>query len=138
MRYYESLEEIEAVVLGFESCATAKEEFKHRSHLTVAVWYLSRFTREEALQKMRDGLFRFLDHHGVGREKYHETLTVFWVKLVRSNICDRQAPLVEIMNMVLERLADPGVVYEYYSKDLLKSETAKTEWVEPDLMSDEL
>ncbi len=135
MRYYDSLEEIEAVVLGFESCATAKEEFKHRSHLTVAVWYLSRFTQEEALQKMRDGLFRFLDHHGVGPEKYHETLTVFWVRLVQNVLkqMDQQTTMVEMANAVLELLADPRVVFEFYSETNLLSPEARLAWVAPDL-----
>ncbi|MBC8031126.1 MAG: hypothetical protein H7Z16_13510 [Pyrinomonadaceae bacterium] len=135
MDYYQSEAEIEAVVKGFESCTTAKEEFKHRNHLTVAVWYLSHSTPEEALHKMRSGLFRFLDHHGVGRAKYHETLTTFWIKLVQNALdqMDAQTSLVEIANAVLERLADPAVVFQYFSEGCLNSETAKKNWVEPDL-----
>lgn len=135
MHYYESVEEIEAVVVGFESCATAKEEFKHRSHLTVAVWYLSHLTADEALQKMRSGLFRFLDHHGVGRAKYHETLTVFWIKLVQRAIgqADNNASLVAKTNTVVERLRDPAIVFEYYSEACLKSEAAREGWIGPDL-----
>jgi hypothetical protein len=86
MGYYQSEEEIETVAHGFESCTTAKEDFKHRSHLTIAAWYLSHLSHEEALNKIRDGLFIFLDHHGVGREKYNETLTIFWIKLVEQAI----------------------------------------------------
>lgn len=56
MDYYENEEEIEAVVTGFESCATAKEDFKHRNHLTVAVWYLLHSPAEEAVERMREGL----------------------------------------------------------------------------------
>ena len=140
MNYYQSEAEIEAVVQGFESCATPKEDFKHASHLTVAVWYLSRFTEEEALQIMRSGLFRFLDHHGVGRGKYNETLTIFWMKLVQSviELAANQASVVDQTNTVLERLSNPAVVFEYYSEACLKSESAKTGWVEPDLMSDKL
>jgi hypothetical protein len=134
MGYYQSEAEIEAVVQGFESCATAKEEFKHRSHLTVAVCYLSDSTPEEALHKMRSGLFRFLDHHGVGRAKYHETLTIFWIKLVQSALDQIDAQtLVEMTNAVLEYLADPAVVFNYYSDSRLQSSKARQVWVEPDL-----
>jgi hypothetical protein len=135
MNYYKNEAEIEAVVRGFESCTTGKEEFKHRSHLTVAVWYLCQFTQEEALQRIRPGLFRFLDHHGVGREKYNETLTIFWLKLVQraSDQADNDASLVDKANLVLERLCDPAIVFEYYSEASLKSEKAKTGWIEPDL-----
>ena len=135
MGHYKSEEEIEAVVQGFESCATAKEEFKHRSHLTVAVWYLSQSKQQQALSKMRAGLFRFLEHHGVGREKYNETLTIFWIKLVVDvfDQLDDGTSLVDRTNTILERLADPRVVFEYYSEACLKSEMAKTLWVEPNL-----
>ena len=137
MDYYQSEEEIEAVVQGFETCATPKEDFKHRDHLTVAVWYLSHSTPEEAFNRIRSGLFRFLDHHGVGREKYNETLTIFWIKLVQRAIdqADSKPSLVGKTNTVLERLGDPAVVFEYYSEACVKSERAKTSWVEPDLKS---
>ena len=135
MDYCQNEEEIRAVVDGFESCTTAKEDFKHSSHLTVAAWYLSHLTHDEALNKIRDGLSRFLDHHGVGREKYNETLTIFWIRLVEKaiNSLDEQTSLVAATNKVLESLSDPRVVFEYYSEECLKSETARTSWVEPDL-----
>jgi len=137
MDYYQSEAEIEAVVQGFESCGTAPEEFNHRSHLTVAVWYLKRSTPDEAVQKMRGGLFRFLDHHGVGRGKYHETLTIFWIKLVWSAMDEMEnaTSMVQATNSVIERLSDPRVISEYYSADCLKSEAAKNGWVEPDRKS---
>lgn len=135
MVYYENEAEIEAVVKGFERCTTAKEDFKHRTHLTVAVWYLSNSTLPEAFDKMRSGLFRFLDHHGVGREKYQETLTIFWLKLVHGVMAEVSSPndLVETTNTVVERLADTRVIFEYYSEELLLSGDAKRSWMDPDL-----
>ncbi len=67
--HYQTEQEIEAVVAGFEKCTTRKSEFTHLSHLTVAVYYLRNFDAGQAFQKMRAGLFRFLDHHGVDRVK---------------------------------------------------------------------
>ncbi len=135
MDYYQSEKEIEAVVQAFESCTTSKDEFKHSSHLTVAVWFLSHSTPPEALHQIRTGLFRFLDHHGLGREKYNETLTIFWIKLVESaiNQLDDETLLLETTNTILERLEDPRVVFEYYSEGLLSSSEAKRIWVEPNL-----
>ena len=135
MDYFQNENEIEAVVQGFESCTTGKEQFKHSSHLTVAVWYLGRSTSEQALQQIRNGLFRFLDHHGVGREKYNETLTIFWIKLVQNAISamDQQTSLLDKTNRIVERLADPRVVFEYYSEGCLTSDRAKIGWIEPDL-----
>ena len=134
--YYEYASEIEAVIKGFESCTTGKDEFTHRSHLTVAVYYLHNSTEAAATDKMRGSLRRFLGHHGLGRGKYHETLTVFWIKTVREFLADLdpKLSLLEITNAVIERLGDSSLVFDYYSKELLGSEEAKKDWVEPDLM----
>lgn len=116
--HYETEQQIQAVVQGFESCTTAKDEFKHREHLTVAVWYLRNSTPEQAFEKMRSGLFRFLDHHGVGRTKYKEALTLSWLKLIQSVIeqVNADLSLTEVTNIVLERLGDLRVISQYDSE----------------------
>lgn len=133
--FYANEAEIEAVVRGFESRITDKGGFRHRDHLTVAVWYLSAKNPEQATDRMRAGLLRFLDHHGVGREKYNETPTVFWMDLVRQILSEIEpgAALAEKCNHVLESLQDPALTFEYYSKELLWSDDARQGWVAPDL-----
>ncbi|HYN25925.1 MAG TPA: hypothetical protein VES69_12865 [Pyrinomonadaceae bacterium] len=132
--YYENQSEIEAVVEGFESCVTAKDDFTHRSHLTVAVYYLHN-AQTEATEKMRAGLLRFLDHHGVGRAKFHETLTIFWIRTVSAFLerLDQKLPLLEMTNAVIESLGDSRSVFEYYSEGLLRTDESRNGWVAPDL-----
>ena len=113
--HYKTEQEIAAVVDGFENCTTSKEEFTHLSHLTVATYYLRNATPDEALEKMRSGLFRFLDHHAVGQGKYKEQLTRAWLNLVREVVelveqANPEASLVEVTNMVLDRLGDSRIV----------------------------
>lgn len=107
-RAYESEAEIEQVVRGFETCTTPAAEFHHREHLTVAFWYLQTLSRQEALDAMRAGLFRFIDHHGVDRKKYSEEVTVFWVDAIASRLEEMEADLglVEKCNQVIDALAD--------------------------------
>jgi hypothetical protein len=102
-RLYESEAEIEEVVRGFETCATGKTDFHHREHLTVAVWYLQTLSRAEVVERMRAGLLRFLDHHGVDPKKYSEETTVFWVDAVASRLAGMGSatPLVEQVNHVV-------------------------------------
>lgn len=111
---YQTEQEIEAVVAGFENCTTSPDKFKHREHLTVAICYLRSSTPEEAFQKMRTGLFRFLDTHGVGRAKYGEQLTLSWITLIQS-VLEQMKPdlsLVDATNAVLARLGDSRIAIE--------------------------
>jgi hypothetical protein len=132
---YSSEDEIEKVVVGFESCTTGKDDFSHRDHLAMAVWYL-RSDQETAAARMRASLHRFLDKYGC-RENYHETLTIFWLQLVRRELesLTPESSLLETTNTVVERLGNSQVAFKYYSKELVDSETAKKSWIEPDLRS---
>lgn len=86
MNRYESEDEIENVVRGFESCETGADDFHHAQHLAVAVWYLHTMDRDAALDRMRAGLLRFLEHHGVDKGKYSETITVFYVDKIAEKL----------------------------------------------------
>jgi hypothetical protein len=132
---YKSEAEIAAVVEGFELCATPDSGFTHRAHLTVAVWYLSRGSVDQSLQQMRASIYRFLDHHHVGHEKYNETLTLFWIKLVRQRLdeLDPKFSLLEATNALVESLGNSQIVFDYYTRERLWSEEARRAWVEPDL-----
>ena len=105
MKHYESEQEIAAIVTGFESCTTGVDDFSHRDHLTVAVYYLHNSTPEHAFQKMCSGLRRFLDHHGVGRAKYDEALTWKWIKLIDDTMAELtpDLPLPAVTNAVVDR-----------------------------------
>jgi hypothetical protein len=104
--HYQNVQEIEAVVAGFENCTTPKDGFTHLSHLTVATFYLYTSTPQLAFEKMRFGLFRFLNHHGVDLSKYDERVTRAWLKEVQNVIehSDPDSSLVSLTNIVLTRL----------------------------------
>lgn len=112
--HYQSEQEIEAVVSGFENCTTSKEEFTHLSHLTVATYYLRNPTHEESFEKMRSGLLRFLKHHGVNSAKYSDRVTWAWIRKIQSVIekMETDASLVVITNAVLEQLGQYRITIE--------------------------
>lgn len=85
---YSSESEIEQIIRGFETCEIDKTAFKHREHLTVAVGYLQTLDPRHAVERMRAGLLRFIDHHGVPREKYSEDVTVYWVGLIAEKLAE--------------------------------------------------
>lgn len=133
--FYRTDEEVEELVRRFEGCELSPDEFKHRPHLTVALSYLRRLPYEQALARMRRSILGFIAHHAIPPEVYHETLTVFWVRRVRSfverNASDR--PFFELADELARECGDPRFVYEYFSKELIDSEGARAAWVAPDL-----
>jgi|SRR5579864_3437922 hypothetical protein len=133
MTRYRCENEIREVVEKFETCGYAAEEFTHARHLTVACWYLSTLPPEAALVRMRDGLLRFTAHHG--KHGYHETLTRFWMLLLEGFLAGQPstAPIMDRVNCAVEHVEHKEIVFEYYSRERVASETAKREWVEPDL-----
>ncbi len=134
---YGSEDEIEAVVRGFESCTTPPAEFKHASHLVVALCYLrdSRLTVAEAAERLRAALYRYLDHNGVDRRKYNETITLFWLRRVRAflDTADDARTMAALAAEMLASCGGAKLVNDYYSQEGLFSEEARTGWVEPDL-----
>ena len=97
-----SEQEIERVVRGFETCETSADDFKHKDHLVVAVWYVHNFGREAALDRMREGLLRFLAHHRVDPKKYSEEITRFWIERIAERLeVAGNASIVERCNAVL-------------------------------------
>jgi hypothetical protein len=136
--FYGDDAEIEAIVRGFESCAMPDSEFSHRAHMVVALsyLYLSQLSVRQAAERMRAGLYRFLDHYGNDRQKYHETITLFWIKLVRgfmNRAGTRGRHLAGLASDLAATHPDSRLIYAYYSKELLSSDEARTSWVEPDL-----
>jgi hypothetical protein len=119
MGHYKSEAEIEAVVQGFESCTTGAANFKHRDHLTVAVWYLRSSTPEQAFQKMCAGLLRFLDHHSSGRTKYNEQLTLKWINAIQEIIqqMSLDLSLLQVTNILIDRLGDSRVITDSSSSE---------------------
>ena len=103
MNRYQSEAEIEIVVRGFEACETGADDFKHSDHLVVAVSYLHVMDREAALDRMRAGLLRFLDHHVGDTGKYSEEITVFWIDKIdeKLNELGPDVSLVEKCNAIL-------------------------------------
>ena len=135
MKRYVTDEAVRAVVRGFETCETDKTDFKHQDHLIVAVCYLQDLSVAEATDKLRAALFRFVDHYGVDRKKYNETITVFWLEVVAEKLrsLPPESSLPTKCNVVVEALSDAGLMLEYYSADLLFSDRAREEFVRPDL-----
>ena len=103
MKRYQSEDEIENVVRGFEACETGADDFHLAEHLAVAVWYLHTMDRDEALDRMRAGLLRFLNHYEGNTSKYSEPITVFYIDKIVEKLSQigPEVSIVEKCNAVL-------------------------------------
>jgi hypothetical protein len=134
-KFFETDEEVADLLRRVETCVIDPDEFKHVHHLAVALLYALRLTEHEALVRMRESLLRLLNHHGLGAQVYHETLTAFWIRRVCAFVRDAQPgrPISELANALSAQCGDPRLVFNYYSKELIDSQEARDGWMEPDL-----
>jgi hypothetical protein len=87
---------------------------------------------EAALSRMRDGIRRFAAAAGVP-EKYHETITVLWMRLLAEvRAAGTSGELADLLQ-AHPALADKDLPFQYYSRAALFSDDARARWVEPDL-----
>jgi hypothetical protein len=109
------------------------KDFHHASHLHVAWVYLTESSSvQQAAKKMRNTLRRFAAAAGKP-EKYHETITLFWVHLLsRAQAASRAERLEDVVH-ANPKLLEKNFPLAYYSTERLFSDEARTSWVEPDL-----
>lgn len=109
------------------------KDFHHASHLHLAWVYLAESSSvQQAAKKMRNTLRRFAAAAGEP-EKYHETITLFWVHLLsRAQAASRAERLEDVVH-ANPQLLEKNFPLAYYSTERLFSDEARTSWVEPDL-----
>lgn len=121
----------------FETATLPRDQWHHREHIRTAYLYLTRYSFDEALQRMRAGIKSLNAAHGTpetpGRG-YHETMTQAWIRLVFSALQDKGP--TQDSNEFYERhpeLSQPRLLRVFYSQELLGSSNAKANFVLPDL-----
>ncbi len=131
--YYKSDDEIRSLVNEFEACSFHPSEFRHHQHLAVVLWYVANLPYADASEKMKGGIQRLAARYG--KTGYHETITEFWLRMVRGFLLESEHPasIAALANQVIEKCADKNLILNYYSPELLASPEAKSDWVEPDL-----
>jgi hypothetical protein len=118
---------------AFENLSFPADQFRHREHLRVAWLYLKSSDATRAAERMSAGIRRFANHHGAS-EKYHHTLTLFWMRLVAAALVETpEGCAFEEFLAAHAELCDKNLPSRYYSQDLLRAPAARDGWVEPDL-----
>ena len=119
---------------AFEAGAYAPADFSHRAHVRLAYVCLAESDVDLALERMRAALVSFLTHHGIPASKYHATLTRAWILAVHHFM--HRSPEASSADDFIARnplLLDSKVMLTHYSADLLFSDQARADFVEPNL-----
>ncbi len=119
---------------AFEASIIGPHDFPHRAHLRMAWLYLRRDGWRRGLHHIRRGIQHLAAAHGATR-KYHETITVFWARIVWHAMLHHGVENdFEAIVRDHPYLLDARSVSRHYSDALLFSEAARSGWVEPDLL----
>jgi len=122
-------------VQAFLSGSLANAQFHHRDHLRLA-WVLIRLTGEEqATTRITNGIRYFATMHGQA-EKYHETMTRFWVRIVGHAVAARpNIATFEDFLTAFPMLLAKDLPYRHWRRETMLSPDARAQWVEPDLQA---
>ncbi len=119
---------------AFEDCTLPPSEFSHRGHIRMAWLYLRAYGWDDGVDRIRSGIQAFAARLGA-TTKYHETITVFWARVVYHMITDQpQLDSFDDFLLHFPQILDSHLIERHYSADLLKSPLARQQWVEPDLV----
>jgi len=121
----------------FERGTLPKAMWTHGAHLAVGTWYLVNFPEEIAIGRVRAGIQHY--NRCVGTRNtpdsgYHETLTLFWLEIIRRYLLDMEIgdKLKALRSVVVEFGGQRDLFRRYYSFDVVASREARARWVAPD------
>lgn len=138
IRLFKSDAAVRRVGEGLLAGSLPKPDWTHEAHLAACAWLL--IERPDIVPE-RDlpGIIRNYNVAVGGvnddTQGYHETLTQFYVRVVRGFLAGRgDEGLLSAVNALLSSpMADRGWPLRFYSRDRLFSVAARRGWVEPDL-----
>lgn len=122
-------------VTAFLSGALPPTQFHHRDHLRLT-WTLIRLTGEEqAMKRVTSGIRYFATQHGHA-EKYHETMTRFWARIVGHMVAARpDITTFDEFLVAFPMLLEKDLPYRHWQRETMLSPDARARWVEPDILA---
>ena len=130
----------ESLVRLFHARTLPKPAWTHAAHLRVGLWHVRRFGADLAVDLLRERIRRYNEAVGTANTDtsgYHETLTVFYVKVidafVAADAARQDEPADTLEPRLFEAVGDRELPLRYYSRECLFSTGARRQWVAPDL-----
>ncbi|UAA39208.1 hypothetical protein KIH87_02260 [Paraneptunicella aestuarii] len=117
----------------FEDKTLNPDEFDHKGHLRIAWLYLSQQPLLQATNSVCSGIKAYAESLGA-KDKFHYTLTVATVRLISERMdSGNYRHFYELLKNNTDLItALKQLIAKQYSEELLNSERARNEYVEPD------
>ena len=120
----------------FTQCTLNPEIFSHEAHLRLAWININDHGIEQAEKKIQTQLQNFVEFVGA-KDKYNKTLTIVAIKAV--NHFMNQSKSDNFKDFIVEfpqlKTNFKQLIDSHYSFDIFNSEKAKTEFLEPDVLT---
>lgn len=118
----------------FENCTLNPELFTHEAHLRLAWIHIKNLGIEKAIATIREQIQKYAASLGAN-DKYHETITVASIKAVSFFINkSTEISFYDFITKYPQLKTDfKKLLSTHYSTDIFSSETAKKDFIEPDL-----
>ena len=123
----------EAFVAAFHAHQLSNQGFHHRDHLRLAWVQIRRLGLEQASEVVTTGIRQFAAHHG-GIERYNDTMTRFWLRVVNLGISRHPELIFDELLAAEPHLLDKNLPFRHWSRERMNGDDAKQRWVEPDLL----
>jgi len=130
--------EIDAFLAAFEAGTLPKARWTHAAHILTGACYVHTLGEEAAIARMRDRVSAYniaVGGQNTSTSGYHETVTVFWIKLLSAHH-DPAEPRAAFAHRAIRELAPRRTIYaDFYDFDILASPEARRIWLPPNLRS---
>jgi hypothetical protein len=121
----------ETFLAAFEDTSLPRHEWTHAAHVRMGFLYLSRLPYADAEATIVAGIQRYNAAKG-NHTGYHHTITIAFARLIASRLTGSDWPTFVTTNPDLLTF---GCIQKHYSPEVIKSETARAAFVEPDLVA---
>ncbi len=127
------------IINGFLDHTLPADEWTHLAHLVVGLHMAEQYDLDTSMQLLRDGICQYNVATGTQNTDtggYHETITLFFAHAMQAFNQQWGAELSfdeKVGKIPTSKLVDPGLMFSFYSKELLFSVEARRGLVEPDL-----
>lgn len=120
----------------FANCSLDPAIFSHEAHIRLAWIHIRKYGVEQAVENICAQLLAFVDHVGA-RHKYNKTLTVAAIRAVYHFMGKTDADNFSDFILACPRLKFnfKELIAAHYGFDIYRSEKAKQEYLEPDLLA---